>query len=329
MWIANASNPSEVVMFAYRFLPVLVLLLLVTGSGAAQLRLALAQTELRLHPDPEAYAAHMAARMAAAMEQKPDLVLFPEDIGLPLALVDDYAVVRDCKTTVEAATALIKAHQADIAPLCGQGMSPQRALLTLKAPRVDELYRQVFGGLARQYHVYVAAGSAPLPSGAAVGNVAYLFGPDGELAGTQGKKHLIDLEGPEGLDLCPVIEKTLWQTPLGKLGMIICADAWDAQVAADLKRQGAQVLLNCLANPEPWSDAQQTGMDGGSLPARVAETGLPGAQCYGVGRLFDLSFNGKSQLLRPLRGNRWEAIARAKSADKEELVAGVLELAVP
>jgi predicted amidohydrolase len=147
--------------------------------------------------------------------------------------------------------------------------------------------------------------------------------------GKQTKTHLTELEGPAGLDLTAVPEKSLWETPLGKLGMIICADAWDAGIAAELTRQGAQVLLNCLANPEPWSDAQQVGMDGGSLPARVAETGLPGAQCYGVGRLFELSFNGKSQLLRPLPGGKWEAIARAKSANMEEVVAGVVELASP
>jgi len=301
---------------------------LATGSQADRIRLALAQTELRLYPSAGDYAAHMARQMQAAMATQPDLVVFPEDIGLPLVLVDDYAVVKDCRTTRQAIVSLVRAHAAEVNPLTDQGMTVSQALLRFKSARTQALYRKTFGGLARRHGVYVAAGSAPLPWQGKVANASYLFSPTGEVVGTVGKAHLVPLEGPEGLSLQPVTGQRPWQTPWGKLSMIICADAWDAELAASHWSQGARLLLNCLANPEPWSEAQQAGMDGGSLPARVAETGLPGAQCYAVGGLFDLRFHGKSQLLRALPGNKWEALARAQTANKEEIVAGELDLAV-
>lgn len=302
-------------------------LLLAAGCQADSIRLALAQTELRLYASPDDYAVHMAQRMQAAMATQPDIVVFPEDIGLPLALVDDHAAVRDCRTIKEAIGALVHAHAAEVNPLTQHGMTASQALLQVKSARTEALYHRVFGGLAKSHGVYVAAGSAPLPWQGEVANASCLFGPDGQVVGTVGKRHLVPLEGPEGLGLHPVTGQQPWQTPWGKLAMIICADAWDAALAASHRRQGARLLLNCLANPEPWSEAQQIGMDGGSLPARVAETGLPGAQCYAVGGLFDLRFHGKSQLLRPLPDNKWEAPARAQTADQEEIVVGELNLA--
>lgn len=299
------------------------------GAGAETTKIALAQTELRLYESPHAFQDHMARRMAAAMAHGPQLVMFPEDIGLPLALVDDYETVKRCETAAEAMGVLARQYGAEIAPLMAGGLSPARALLKLRGPRIEALYRETFAELARRHRVFIVAGSAPLPHlDGQCANVSCLFGPGGEVLARTVKSHLVALEGPQGLDLValPREQQAVWQTPLGPLGMIICADAWDAGIAQAHKQAGARLLLNCLANPEPWSEAQQQGMDGGSLPARVAETGLPGAQCYAVGSLFELHFRGKSQILRPLKNRGWEATARAEAADREEIVAGEVVL---
>lgn len=63
-----------------------------------------------------------------------------------------------------------------------------------------------------------------------------------------------------------------------------------------------------------------------SLPQRVTETGLPGAQCFAVGRIFELEFNGRSQLLLPCTQNGYKTVAAANTADKEEIIRGELPL---
>ncbi|NPV48523.1 MAG: carbon-nitrogen hydrolase family protein [Armatimonadetes bacterium] len=317
-----------------RLAALLALLGLACGTaGAGTVRVALAQTELRLYPSEAAYVAHMGERLAEAMRSHPDLVVFPEDIGLPLALVDSYDVLRNCATVADAARALIAEEPAALSTMSSRwGWSPARAWLVRHSEQLSRCYRRVFGALARQHSVYVVAGSAPLPyRGRVPGNVACVFGPDGRVAGVAPKVNLISLEGPEGLDLLPARCEELRpvDTPLGRLGVIVCADAWDPAIAQAYRRAGAQLLVNCLANPEPWSEDQQASFDANSLPARIAETGLPGVQCFAVGRLFDLTFTGRSQCVLPLPDGRWRVVARAGSAVEEEIVTATVPLALP
>ncbi len=308
---------------------ILGLLLGSLPAPAATLQLALAQTQLRLYENPAAFAAHMEARVREAMATQPQLIVFPEDIGLPLLLANDGAALRACASIQEARELLARRYGAQIAPLVAQGLSPARALLQLLAPPAESFYVQTFSDLARRYNVYIAAGSAPAPYREGVlANVAYLFAPTGELVGRVGKHNLIELEGPAGLDLTPVAKEELQvcETAFGKIGLIVCADAWDPEIAALYKRQGAQLLVNCLANPEPWNADKEREMDAGSLPARVAENGLPGGQCYAVGRLFELEFQGRSQILMPAGESGWRSLARAKTSDSEEIVAAEIVL---
>lgn len=293
---------------------------------ARPLRLSLAQTELRLYSSPAAFRAHMAARVAAAMAEHPDLIVLPEDIGLPLLLVDDYALVKGCQSVQQAIGRMLAAYSAQTAALCqGRKLTPLRALLTLKAPRAAQLYGEVFAGLARQHRVYITAGSTPALWQGRPANVAYLFAPDGTIRGRTPKRMLVPLE--RGLELTrgPVPALQPWPTPLGTLGMLVCADAFYPRLAASLRQQGAQVLLNCNANPECWQQVG-VGFQAASLPARVAETGLPGAQCFAVGHLFELAFEGRSQLLQPDGAGGCTAVAGAATCSAEDVVTGTLQL---
>ena len=305
--------------------------MLSSAAGAATLQLALAQTELRLYASESRYAAHMARQVALAMEHDPppQLILFPEDIGLPLALIEDYALIHNCSTVSEAMTAVMHTHAATLGREMSEGnLSPGRTFINSRLEYITRVYKETFSTLAQRHGVYIAAGSAPLAlESGSPGNVAWLFGPDGEVAGRTAKVHLVPLEGPQGLDLAaaPAEALDVWHTPLGPLGMLVCADAWAPALAARLKERGARVLLNCLANPEPWSAGQEQGMVA-SLPQRVTETGLPGAQCFAVGRIFELEFNGRSQLLLPCTQNGYKTVAAANTADKEEIIRGELPL---
>jgi predicted amidohydrolase len=90
------------------------------------------------------------------------------------------------------------------------------ALLLYHNQKIASTYFTTFSQLAKEYNVYIAAGSVALPpyrinngevlwekgpSENRVYNTSYLFGPDGKVIGKQQKVHLIDLEGKEALDL--------------------------------------------------------------------------------------------------------------------------------
>ncbi len=307
-----------------------VLFLSVTAGWAEDLRVALAQTELRLYPGPEAYQAHMADRVAAAMATDPDLIVFPEDIGLTLTMVDDYALVGGCSYVEEAVGTMLYAYWPQISPLVERwGLSPVRALLTLKAPRVEALYRETFGRLARENGVYIAAGSAPmLWRGLRHGpfNVAYLFGPHGQVTAQTPKCNLIPLELAIGLVPASPDDIKPWHTPLGSLGMMICADSFDPAIAQSLKGRGAELLLNPCANPTWWTPEEEEEFQTLSLPPRVAETGLPGLQCFAVGHLFEVPFEGQSQILAPGGPDGYWIVERAVTWNQEEIVAGIVWL---
>lgn len=130
-------------------------------AAAGTIRVALAQTELGLYASEAAYAGHMGERLAEAMRSHPDVVVFPEDIGLPLALVDSYELLRNCATVADAARTLIAADPAALSAAGGKrGWSPVRAWWVRRSEQLGRRYRRVFGTLARQYSVYVVAGSA-------------------------------------------------------------------------------------------------------------------------------------------------------------------------
>ena len=307
---------------------------------AQTVRVCAVQAKLSLYDTSEDFAAHMERLMAQAMECAPQLVVFPEDIATPLVMLGDRELVEGAGGLAEAVQALVGKHAAQIAALMERyRCSPQRALFLLRADEVRGVYVGTFSRLAREHGVTIAAGSVLLPlEGADDGNVynlMMLFGPDGKLIGKAKKVNPIPLELADGLDIVPAPAEDLrvFDTPAGRLGMLVCADAWDPALAAALKEAGAQILVNCLANPEEWTPPVATNMLSNGLSARVRETGLYGVQAFAVGDLLGLPFRGRSQITAPAAVSPPETVtdgvgvlARAATSDAEEIVCAELDL---
>ena len=58
----------------------------------------------------------------------------------------------------------------------------------------------------------------------------------------------------------------------------------------------------------------------------MAETGLPGLQCFAVGHLFEVPFEGQSQILAPGGPDGYWIVERAVTWNQEEIVAGIVWL---
>ncbi|MDD0991574.1 nitrilase family protein [Pseudomonas sp. TNT2022 ID681] len=113
---------------------------------------------------------------------------------------------------------------------------------------------RTWAAFAREHQVYLAAGFAER-DGLKLYDSAVLFGPDG-LLGHYRKAHLWDQEKlwftPGNLGF-PVFE-----TPIGRIGLLICWDIWFPEVPRLLAQQGADIICslnNWVWTPPPLFDA--------------------------------------------------------------------------
>ncbi|RON83828.1 nitrilase family protein [Pseudomonas fluorescens] len=106
---------------------------------------------------------------------------------------------------------------------------------------------QAWMNFAREHKVYLAAGLTER-DGMRLFNTAVLVGPDGFI-GKYRKAHLWNLEKlwftPGDLGF-PVFE-----TPIGRIGLLICWDIWFPEVPRILTQQGADII--CSLNNWVWT----------------------------------------------------------------------------
>lgn len=136
---------------------------------------------------------------------------------------------------------------------------------------------EVFGEIARQYGCYIVVGMPEVNSATGIYyNSAALVGPDG-LVGSYRKTHSFVSETKWAKD--GDLGLRVWETPYGRLGILICADADFVEPARVLTLAGAEIL--CF--PTNWQGEKAP------VPAWVArawENGCPliSANRYGLER---------------------------------------------
>ncbi len=102
------------------------------------------------------------------------------------------------------------------------------------------------GDLARQYGVHLCVGLATPASDPAqvepvLYNEAVLIGPDGEVIGRTAKSLLWHFDSRW---FCAGSSYPVFQTALGRIGMMVCADGRQPEIARSLALAGAQIILD-------------------------------------------------------------------------------------
>lgn len=171
-------------------------------------------------------------------------------------------------------------------------------------------FRKMFQ-LAQELNCYLAYGYAE-KEGEFLYNSAILLGPEG-MVGNYRKTHLF---GRENLFFQPGNTGfQVYQTPLGRIGIMICFDWYFPEAARTLALQGAQVIVHPSNLVLPNCPA---GMITRSLENRVYSI-----TCDRVGKenrgTVELSYIGTSQVVSP----QGEILVRL-SAEQEEI--GVVEI---
>jgi predicted amidohydrolase len=116
----------------------------------------------------------------------------------------------------------------------GLGRSPEEVAESIPGPSTE-----FFGGLARTNQLHIVAGLFER-DGRLVYNAAVLIGPDGKLIGKYRKVCLPRGEIEAGV--CPGKDYPVFQTSIGKIGLMICYDGFFPEVARELSNKGAEII---------------------------------------------------------------------------------------
>ncbi len=180
-------------------------------------------------------------------EDTPRLAAFPEAFALPLLFYLEAEPVLEAPTLSRA----LLYHLHREGPLF-----PWK-----RAKKAFHLWKEVFCEAARAFNAYILAGSLLTPfydeelslgrfmRGAWFYNLALFLNPKGQVLARIPKMHLTPEErflkgggfGPH-----------LVQTRYGRMGVLICLDAFFQSHVERLDAQGASLLLVPSANPAPW-----------------------------------------------------------------------------
>jgi predicted amidohydrolase len=130
-----------------------------------------------------------------------------------------------------------------------------------------------FAGRARQHGLVLAVGMG-ITRGDDVVNSAILFGPDGEEIGRYAKSFLWHFDRKW---FTPGSQYPTFETPFGRVGMLICADSRAPEIARALAISGAEIILD----PTAWVSSGRTmetlytPQTDYIMPTRALENGVP------------------------------------------------------
>ena len=139
-------------------------------------------------------------------------------------------------------------------------------------------------------------------------NTAYVIGTNGAIVHQQVKSVPVQLF-KDGL---PAPERTLWDSPWGKLGVLTCYDLSYTRIVDDFVQQGAIALLNPTMDVEYWG-GQQHALHARVAPMRAAEYQIP---------IFRVASSGVSQIV-DATGN---VLSTAPFPGEDALIGGELPL---
>jgi predicted amidohydrolase len=271
--------------------------------------------------------------------------------------------VSGCTTTEKALTQVARAEWPRLlGALRRRPRSLPEALHVALAPRVHHAMWTTFSAIARDFQLWVVAGSALLPrnrlgentpdfqpAGARTYNTSYTFAPDGRCVAATRKVNLVPTQ-EDSIGLTPGLPEALpvVDTPFGRLGTLICYDGFARAHTADergftptallLDELAVDVIAQPSANAWPWEGpwafngpgetqlrSEQWFADG--LYAQLKEL-----RCVRyvvnpqlVGSLFDNTFEAPSLILERRGVGEVAVLARAVDVRAEE----VLHVTVP
>jgi predicted amidohydrolase len=213
------------------------------------------------------------------------IVLLPEYLGTWLVLSGEKHNLAEKETVEEAMTTLILSNIVDFSINLIRSNEEDKvtaAIFRMKSLEMAEDYFDTFSKLSNDFNCFIAAGSIVLPkpqvvegeliidSSEPLYNSSFIFGPDGKIIGKPILKAFpIDAELPF-VQSQTVEELPVFELPMGKAALLICADSWYPEPYTKAEKEKAEIILvpsyltgeNIMENP--WQ-----GYNGSEAPAET------------------------------------------------------------
>lgn len=193
-----------------------------------------------------------------------------------------------------------------------QGFDSARSLLVARAPVLIDFYVHVFQSLAARAGCWLAPGTTPEWDGTELYWTALLFAPDGEIAGRQRQTHRSESDRAYGFARGAKVH--VFETEVGRLGLVLGEDVRYPEVARILALQGANALIHPAAMEtasdeqvlaDLWRDVQSNQVFG--VQANLAGEGWQGRSA--VYAPVEMTTDGRGILAQAAPGAGAEIIA--------------------
>lgn len=222
----------------------------------------------------------------AGFFHKNTVVLLPEHLGTWLVISGEKTSVAETPHLNKAMTLMVLSNIPKF--ICSYFNNHKEqdvfaaSLFRMKAPKMAQIYSEVFKKLASTYQVTINAGSIVLPDltinknnidvkvSGPLYNTSFIFYPDGSI-----DKKIIKKSFPTTTELpfvqaCPITELPIYDLSIGKTAILVCADSWYPQTYEEIRKSGAEVILvNSYAAGDNAMDAPWKGYDGSTMPNDV------------------------------------------------------------
>ncbi|RAI88304.1 carbon-nitrogen hydrolase family protein [Algoriphagus yeomjeoni] len=204
--------------------------------------------------------AYLVAANRKGFIQKNTIVIYPENIGTWLFLVDEKRNLNKKKTLNEALRTLAISNAFDF--LLGYiktGDEPNKefsSIIRMKAKSMLKVYNETFGGLAMETDTYIVGGSILLPDPSVVDgqiylnllgplyNASFLYGPDGKIIGDPILKSYLNTSEDSYTTPGDPQNLQVFDLPFGKTCIIPFNDSWYAQSYENAIIESAEIILS-------------------------------------------------------------------------------------
>jgi len=259
----------------------------------------------------------------AAVENKAQLIVFPEDSLTPL-----FGVIPQIKDLFEKENRekISDKPFGNIEEIISESFGENVKIIDILkfiSPYFKNIFLKVFPFLSKSFGVYIITGSAMLETeNGKVKNIAYLCGPDGVILGTQEKCRLFFYEDEWGIS--PGDDINVFSTKIGNIAFPICMDATYFETFRIAYLKGADIIAIPIANPEKYNIWRASR----GIWSRVQESPCYGISSNLVGKFMRLTLTGKSGVFAPLKLtlNGDGIISQTKTFDQEEVVIAKVSL---
>lgn len=203
-------------------------------------------------------------KLAAYLQQAQDqgllndktIVVLPEHVGTWLMISGEKDELYQAPTLEEAMNWLAASNPLQFARawLTARGSSRlDDAHLRMKSRDMAKDYQLLFGGLAKEFHITLVAGSIVLPEpniidgrlktgSGALYNTSVVFGRDGAPLGQPQRQMRPIFDQDEATGTGEASQINVVDTPAGRLGVLIGNDSWYPDNYRKLDAQGAQLI---------------------------------------------------------------------------------------